>query len=165
MSLGRDIVLRTRQNHALEHATMHLLAAKIPGLRLVGRSDWNGFSLYGNVDAQAVVQAVTEGFSRIKAGQIWLAVHPRCGSNIAVGAALLASAFWLANALPARSGIKRWLNLGVPIAAALALARPGGLALQRHITTTTELDDHYVATIQRHDGPPLIHRVSISWTP
>ena len=42
-------IRKTRRNHGLEHATIHLLSQRVPGLRIVGRSDSGGFWLWGAI--------------------------------------------------------------------------------------------------------------------
>ena len=74
-----------RRNHALEHATIHVLTERLPGLRLVGRSDWGGFTLYGPVDTAQVSAAVSAAMARLSAGEKDLAIHPQCGTNLATG--------------------------------------------------------------------------------
>ena len=49
------IVNKIRRNHALEHATIHVLAENHRPLRVVGRSTLNGFYLYGNLTAEMVI--------------------------------------------------------------------------------------------------------------
>jgi len=83
-----DFILRVRQSHALEHATIHILTQRHVGLKLMGRSTAAGFYLYGQVDTDRVGAAVTEAIARLQAGEAELAVHPRCGTNLAVGALL-----------------------------------------------------------------------------
>ncbi|MBM3187403.1 MAG: hypothetical protein FJZ90_01625, partial [Chloroflexi bacterium] len=107
------ITRRIRQNHALEHATMHLLARTQGPLRLVGRSDWRGFWLYGVVPTEAVRSAAHEALARLHAGEADMAVHARCGTNIVVAALLagtgvaLASAAVRAGSTPS-GGFRRW---------------------------------------------------------
>ena len=79
-----DLIRRVRQNHALEHATMHVLSRRNPYLTLMGRSTPSGFVLYGDVAAQEIANAATEALALLQQGQEHLAVHPRCGTNLAV---------------------------------------------------------------------------------
>jgi N-methylhydantoinase B len=46
-----------RRNHALEHATLHVLAQQFPQALLAGRADARGFVLYGSVPGAAVQAA------------------------------------------------------------------------------------------------------------
>ncbi|MEM6527569.1 MAG: DUF6391 domain-containing protein [Chloroflexota bacterium] len=75
-------ILRTRRNHALEHATIHILSARVRGLQMAGRSDASGFVLIGDVETNVVVQAVSDALNRLRGGQRNLAIHPNCGTNL-----------------------------------------------------------------------------------
>jgi hypothetical protein len=157
------LVLQTRQNHALEHATMHLLTAHWPGLRLVGRSDWNGFTLYGEVETEAVEQAVTEALARLQNHEAWLAVHPRCGTNLATTVLLAGSTTYVAALLPTRSRLAKGVAIVAAVVGALTLGQRFGLAAQRHITTTPYLEDTRVVAVHRQaQGGAVIHRVIVA---
>ena len=94
------ILQRTRQHHAIEHATIHLLAARFPHLVLAGMSDPWGFTLFGHLSREAIEDAVAEALRRLQAGEEKLAYHPNCGTNLTTSillvtaAALLGSIDW-----------------------------------------------------------------------
>lgn len=130
---------RTRRNHGLEHATLHVLSEKFPHKSLAGHSDMKGFWLLGDIPTEDVQAAVKEALNRLKGGENNLAVHPNCGTNFAVAGFLVALAsmfgFWGAG--------RRWQDKleRLPFAATLAtitliLAQPLGLKVQQHITTS-----------------------------
>ncbi|GAG46770.1 unnamed protein product, partial [marine sediment metagenome] len=53
-----DLITALRQNHALEHATVSLLARKLDSnVRIIGKSTFDGFYIYGNVPSKAVREA------------------------------------------------------------------------------------------------------------
>ncbi len=68
-------VVRVRRNHALEHATMHVLSQHQRTLRLMGRSSLSGFFIYGQVDTEALAAAASEALVRLQNGEVDLAVH------------------------------------------------------------------------------------------
>ena len=112
-----DVVERTRQHHAIEHATIHVLTARHPDRSFSGYSDPLGFTIYGNVDEHDVRTAVGDALLRLQAGERQLAIHPNCGTNLlttAVAATLAA----LSGALIVRRG---WLER-VTVSLALTLA-------------------------------------------
>ncbi len=155
--------LRIRQNHALEHATMCLLSRDDPQLHLAGRSDWNGFCLYGPVETQAVIKAVAEALSRLKRDERWLALHPRCGTNLAVTSALVGVAAFAAAASSARSFFGRLLRVLLAVVAAWIVAQPLGAAVQRECTTTANLDGVRVRLVRREiRGGVVVHRIVIA---
>ncbi len=83
---------RIRRNHALEHATLQVLAEKIPGLRMAGYSDQRGFWLIGQVETSRIQEAAEEALARLKSGEASLAIHPRCGTHL-VATSLMAGSF------------------------------------------------------------------------
>ena len=82
--LAGNIPVRVRNNHALEHATLHVLQEKGLKSRLGGISDVGGFWIYGDVETEAIFTAAQEALKRLADGESELAVHPNCGTNIAV---------------------------------------------------------------------------------
>jgi hypothetical protein len=156
-------VKRLRQNHALEHATMHVLAQHGVAVRLIGRSDWSGFVLYGEVDTQLVLRAVSEALSRLQRGEGELAIHPRCGTNLAVAALLGGGAALALIALPTRARWGRVLGGMAAMLAVLALAQPLGLRAQRVCTTTADVEGLYLHAIHREGlGNMVVHRVIVA---
>ena len=154
---------RTRRNHGLEHATITILSQHLRGVSLVGRSTPNGFHLYGNVSTEDLSNAVQEALSRMKAGEVGLAVHPNCGTNF-VTAGIAAGVAAYIGFMGANSGSARRERL--PLVAAMAtmaliFAQPVGLEVQRHITTSGEMRDMRVARIDRRQrGSVVAHFVT-----
>src|SRR5512145_1874572 len=98
-SLNLPWLTRIQRNHGLEHATIHILSRRNGNLSLVGRSDWNGFTLYGPVDTAEVKHAAQEALRRLRQGEAELAVHPRCGTVVATTGFLTGLAAFIALSL------------------------------------------------------------------
>jgi len=145
--LGR-LIGTVRRNHALEHATIAVLAARLGhDVRLVGRSTFNGFYLYGEMDEEQVRQSSAEALARLRGGESHLAISPMCGTNLAV-AGLLAGASSLI-ALGNRSRLQRTPNVLLASMLGVLAAQPlGGLA-QKHLTTHPDLSDTELVSIRR----------------
>ena len=148
MLLNLPIILETRRNHALEHATLHLLARKYK-TTMAGHSNPTGFYLLGEFDLEDIADAATEAMKRLKAGESGLAVHEGCGTNLAV-AALLPATFAWAPLQGAKS--TRWRLLLIPLALVFALfgyflSKPLGPWLQKYITTEADLGDMRITQI------------------
>jgi hypothetical protein len=147
-------VRRVRRNHGLEHATIHLLSRKIRNLNMAGRSVIDGFFLYGNADTETVRAAVEEAITRMRNGEHTLAIHPNCGTGL-VTAGFLTSLTTLLGTIGVgenwREKLSRLPTLIVLSTAAIILAQPMGLSLQRHITTLGDLGDLEVVDISRYD--------------
>lgn len=151
-----------RQNHALEHATMHVLSQRNPYVRLMGRSTTGGFYIYGDLDTHQVANAVSEALVRLQHGEEHLAVHPRCGTNLAVTAILAGTAAFSATLGRSRSKLDR-LPLALTAATIGAIAaQPLGHKIQERITTTPEVHGLYIAGVQRREQGRLVsHKVII----
>ena len=149
MLLDLPLILETRRNHALEHATLHVLARKYLNQHMAGHSNPTGFFLLGNFQTEDVSSAATEAMARLLAGESGLAVHPGCGTNLVVSALLPATFAW-APLRGARSTFWRvWL---IPIAVVFAafgyfLSKPLGPWLQKYITTEADLGDMQIVEV------------------
>ena len=117
--LDLPFVLETRRNHALEHATLHVLAAKYPAQHMAGHSNPTGFFILGDLSLEDVTNAVTQALTRLRAGESNLAIHAGCGTNIATTLLLSGTFAWFA-LRGAKSTFGRILRL--PFAVAFAVA-------------------------------------------
>ncbi len=165
VSLPRSFGERVRRNHALEHATLHVLGREMPNLSLAGRSDWNGFLLYGDIHTDSLRQAVQEAYERLRAGEVQLSVHPHCGTNMAVAAALSGVAF-LVGLLGSQGARKRrWPLTFLALAGALTLAQPLGPEVQRRYTTNPDMEGVSIGRVRcLRRGRFAVHRVEIEHT-
>lgn len=124
-----------KQNHALEHATIVLLSRRFPETRFSGISFAAGFFVFGDVPTEAILPAAQEALNLLRTDQPELAVHERCGTNLAVSGLLTGlSAMAVAKM---RRPYSTANNVILASTAALVLARPLGLTVQRYITTQT----------------------------
>ncbi len=164
--LTQPYVLRVRRNHALEHATIHMLNRR--GFQLSGRSDGGGFSLFGEAPTEEVESAAAEALARMKAGECSLALHPNCGTNLVVSAVVATMVAYLGFAGRGwRAGGARFPTMLNLMLAALFLAMPLGMRLQRDFTTEGELGDMQLAGVTRASlrlpfqaGGITVHRVA-----
>ncbi|MEX2161130.1 MAG: DUF6391 domain-containing protein [Anaerolineales bacterium] len=162
MAINSPRVLRTRRNHALEHASIHVLSAKNPHRKLAGHSDAGGFWLLGDLTSEEVRQAVEEAARRLRAGERWLAVHPNCGTNLMTAATLSGLAGGVAmRGASRRGGLLERLPLAILLSVvALMAARPLGARLQERVTTSSDLGPLHVVDIRRRQrGQLTMHRV------
>lgn len=163
--LDAPYVRRTRRNHGLEHATIHMLNRQ--NYRLSGRSFDSGFVLLGDVPTEKVEAAVHEALRRMRRGEHGLALHPNCGTNLAT-TGLLATVVGAAGfgGRGLRTVFDRFSLVMVLMMGVVLLAQPLGMSLQRHITTEGDPGDLEVTGVSRQQmqfpfgGPPLIiHRI------
>ncbi len=157
-----DIANIIRQNHALEHATIHVLSRHNPYVRIMGRTTPSGFQIVGEMGTQDVANAATEALVRLQQGEAHLSVHPRCGTNLAVTGVLAGTAAFGATLGRPRSRLER-LPLAL-IAATLAaiVAQPLAQLVQERVTTSPDLDGVYIENVERQNrGKMAIHRVIV----
>jgi len=163
-----DLVARIRRNHGLEHATVHILSRQQPRLSVVGRSDWDGFTLYGPLDTTAVNEAAHEALRRLQQGEAGLAVHPRCGTVLATTGLLTGLAAFMALSLDTSGSKARFRWPAVPtavLAATIAamFAQPLGLLLQERFTVSGQPGSLQIKTVTaRQTGNLTVHRIETS---
>ena len=148
MLLDLPLILETRRNHALEHATLHVLARKYR-TPMAGHSNPTGFFLLGDPSTDDVREAANEAMTRLRAGEHGLAVHPGCGTNLVAATLLPATFAWV----PFRgTRTTRWRLLLIPFALTFALfgyllSRPLGPWLQKYITTEADLGNMQIVDV------------------
>ena len=138
---------RTRQNHALEHATFTVLATMDPTLSLSARSNNNGFTIFGDLDLGLLRRAIDEALARLLAGEAELAIHPNCGTNLAVGVSIVTIGTMLGMA--SNNNRTRVASAATSSVAGWMSARPVGEYVQKHFTTLPELEGVRVTDIKR----------------
>ncbi len=124
-----------KQNHALEHATIVLLSRKFPDVRLAGISFAAGFFVFGDLPTEAILPAAQEALNLLRTTSPELAIHERCGTNLAVSGLLTGLAAMTVARM--RRPYNTANNVILASTAALILARPLGLTVQRYVTTQT----------------------------
>lgn len=165
--LELPLISRVRRNHALEHATIQVLSERNRDLRLVGRSSMWGFYIYGDVSTTDVLAAAQEGLRRLRSGQRNMAIHPNCGTNLAVAGVLAGLGAFLAlgglSPKRDRSFLDRLARLPLAFTAAtlgIILARPLGPAFQAYVTTQPDVGDmHIVGVTRERKAGITIHHV------
>ena len=124
-----------KQNHALEHATIVLLSRKYPDVRFAGISFAAGSFVFGDVPTEAILPAAQEALTLLRTTSPELAIHERCGTNLAVTAMVTGiSAMTVARM---RRPFGTVNNVILATMAAMIASRPLGLTVQRYVTTQT----------------------------
>jgi len=148
------IIRRVRRNHALEHATVHMLSRRIKNLRIAGRANDSGFVLIGDVPTDVVEKAAQEALERMQRGESKLAIHPNCGTNLVTTGTMTTFAAMVG--LSAGSNTRRFspdrfsLTLMLTIMA-LIVSQPMGLRIQEFITTKGEPGDLEIIGVKRNE--------------
>ena len=162
MILKLPLILETRRNHALEHATIHMLSAKYPDRHLAGHSNPTGFFILGNVTTDDLKAAIGEALTRLRAGESELAIHAGCGTNFATTVLLAGGMAWFPLS-GAKSMRRRFWLLPFAVAFGLlgfVLSQPLGPILQAKVTTEADMGNLQVEDIipLRKNGV-AVHRV------
>ena len=162
--LSSPLISRLRRNHALEHASIHVLSQRNPHKTFVGRSDANGFFLFGNVPTEEVSLAVDEAMRRLSAGEHRLALHPNCGTSfLTAGVMAAAGSFISLHGSKDESWHERLGRLPLAILLSMLgiiLAQPLGIKLQQRVTTQPNLGSMKVLSIRPLSrGRTTTHRV------
>jgi uncharacterized protein DUF6391 len=149
MILDLPHILATRRNHAVEHATLKILARKYDDKKLAGHSNPTGFFLFGDMTTDDVRNAIQEAITRLRAGEKELAIHPGCGTNMAASM-ILPMTFASVPFQNGRSSRRGCLLLPAALMFALfgyVLSKPLGPWLQRNVTTEANLGNLQVQEI------------------
>ena len=157
--LNLPLLLETRRNHALEHATLQILSPKYPAVPIGGHSNPTGFFVLGDVDVDDLRAAAAEALERLRSGESDLAIHPGCGTNYATSGLLAGSLAWFGLQGKSAWHKKLWrIPFILPLAVLVwELSKPLGPALQARVTTEAQLGDLEILSVERIR--PSLHRV------
>lgn len=159
--INQGFAIRLRSNHALEHATLHVLQQTGFTGRLGGISDAGGFWIYGEIPTETLLVAAQAACKRLAAGESGLAVHPNCGTNLAVGALAAGGLAWIGMRGSKGKPTRRMARL--PMAALMGvigyqITKPLGPKIQEQITTNADVSGIEIAEVLRHD---LVHGIMV----
>ena len=158
------LIARIRRNHALEHATIHVLTQHNPRRHLMGRTTANGFYVYGEAEIEEVAAAVSEALARLRQGEHDLAVHPRCGTNLATAGVLAGLSSFVVMSGRSKSRLVKLPQVVLAATMAVIAAQPLGLALQKHVTTLADVEGVTIEGITRQQrGQAVVHHVRIQF--
>ena len=140
MILDLPYILETRRNHALEHATLHMLA-RTHKINMGGHSNPTGFFIFGELRTEDIRAALEEAYTRLRGGESELAIHPGCGTNLVATAFLPGTLAWLPFQSTRSTRIRLLL---LPLAILFGvfgfiLSKPLGTWMQRNLTTEADL--------------------------
>jgi hypothetical protein len=157
--LNTPLIGQTRRNHALEHATIHLLSERFPGRPMAGHSNPSGFLLIGDLPSEAVREAVTEALARLQNGEHYLAIHEGCGTNYVVtgGLAALFAFVGMSGTRTNRERLERLPLVMLLSIVAFMIGKPLGPALQKSVTT--DADPGELALLDVYPMSKNVHRV------
>lgn len=156
-----SMINSTRKNHALEHATMTILAQRYKSVRMMGHSNPGGFVLLADLPTEIVTEAVLEAKRRLENGEPNLAVHPNCGTNLVVSSLAGSVAAFGVLGLLGSKGKNTWWHYLLALFVAVPtfkLAKPLGPKLQKYLTTDPATQDMAVQMVtSQKTGNSFVH--------
>ncbi|MEL6310351.1 MAG: DUF6391 domain-containing protein, partial [Chloroflexota bacterium] len=164
--LELPLVKRVRQNHGLEHATIHMLNRQ--NYVLSGRASLGGFVIMGDVPTEKIEKAATDALSRLRKGQRQLAIHPNCGTNL-VTAGLMSTSIAAVGFMGTdrRRAWERFPFVMVFMMLASLYATPVGMVVQEHITTDGNPGDMQIVRVKKGEmrlpfrsKPIVVHTIT-----
>lgn len=147
------LIRKVRRNHALEHATIHMLSKRTKDMPIAAHSNNNGFVVFGDIPTESLETAVREAITRLQAGESQWAVHPNCGTNLATAGGLTTISGWIGFGFNRnkRFSLDRLSWTMTLMLLSLMMAQPLGMRLQAHITTKGDIGDLEFLRIKRHE--------------
>ena len=144
-----QVIAHIRKNHAMEHAAIHLLTKAMPSVSFAGYSFIRGFWILGKAELQDVQKNVELAYARLKNGEQQLAIHPGCGTNIAVTGLCTASAAMLTTLglSDEDSKLERFSAFTTAGMIGALIGRPLGPKVQKYITTDADVSDLTIVSI------------------
>jgi hypothetical protein len=144
-------ILSIRRNHAVEHATIHILSKQHPTRAISGYSDTRGFWIIGPIPGEDVRLAVDEAIKRLQGGESRLAYHPNCGTNIVTTGVVTGFSAWIAmlgSGKKMSDKIDRLPMVFLLSTLAVIMAQPLAYNLQVKGTTTSDLGEFAIRRIE-----------------
>ncbi len=144
-----NAIAHIRKNHAMEHATIHLLTQAKPGVSVSGYSFIKGYWLLGRVELEDVQKAAEMALARLNNGEKKLAIHPNCGTNLAVIGLCTAAAAMITtmDTKDDDSFINRFSAYTTAGLIGALAGKPLGPKVQKKITTDANVKDISIVSI------------------
>ena len=159
-----ELLTRIRRNHALEHATIHVLTTRNPKTHIVGRSDNRGFYLYTDLTKPVIEEGVRLALDRLRAGEHRLAIHPNCGTNLLTAGVLSGlAAYFSIQGSDEHGQEDKFKRLPLAIMSAilgLLIAQPLGSRVQQYLTTKADPGDLEIKSVEKiRSGKVNLYRI------
>jgi len=145
------LIRKVRRNHALEHATFHMLSRKQKDMPIAAHSNNNGFIVIGNVPTDVLESAVKEAITRLQNGESQWALHPNCGTNLATAGGLTTFSGWLGFGRRKKLTLDRISWTMTLMLVSMLVAPSLGTRIQEHITTKGDIGDLEFLQITRRE--------------
>ena len=144
-----NVIAHIRKNHAMEHATIHVLTEALPNVSFGGWSFVKGFWILGKAELQDVQKAAEMAYARLNNGERKLAVHPNCGTNVAMIGLCTAAAAMLTTlgTDEDESGMTKFSAFTTAGMIGALAGKPLGPKVQEKITTDADVSSLSIVSI------------------
>jgi len=139
-----------RRNHAIEHATINVLEESAGHrLNVSGLSKEDGFYIAGIQNQEMIEQAAVNGLRLLKSGNCQLAIHRRCGTDVAIANFISAVVFFM---LLFSTGLFSFLNIIVALLLSNLVSPYLGEIIQKYFTTSCEVGNMEIVGLEYEIG-------------
>lgn len=139
-----------RRNHAIEHATINVLEQSAGyQLKLSGLSTEDGFYISGIENSDIVEEAAFHGLNLLKQGHCHLAIHRRCGTDMAIANFLSALIFLFLLLSTKTISI---FNIIIALLLSNLISPYLGEYVQKYFTTSCEVKNTEIVGLQYEIG-------------
>lgn len=126
-----------RRNHAIEHATINVLEQSAGyQLNISGLSKEDGFYITGIQNPQMVEDAAIQGLNLLKQGNCQMAIHRRCGTDMAIANFVSALIFLI---LLFTTGMFSFLSIIIALFLSNLISPYLGEYVQKYFTTSCDV--------------------------
>lgn len=152
-----------RRNHAIEHATINVLE-KLAGHRLniSGLSRENGFYITGIQNPEMVEQAAIQALGLLKEGDCQLAIHRRCGTDVAIANFISALVFL---ALLLTTGSFSIFNIIIALLLSNLISPYLGEYVQKYFTTSCDVINMKIVGLEYELGRQVDASILLRYLP
>ena len=139
-----------RRNHAVEHATINVLE-EVAGQRLniSGLSQEDGFYIAGIQNPEMVEEAAFRGLNLLRQGNCQMAIHRRCGTDVAIANFISALVFLI---LLFTTGMFSLLNMIIALLLSNLISPYLGELVQKYFTTSCQVGNMEIVGLEYEIG-------------
>ncbi len=139
-----------RKNHAIEHATINVLEQSAgQRLNISGLSSEDGFYIAGIQSPEMVEEAAIQGLNLLKQGHCQLAIHRRCGTDVAIANFISALVFLI---LLFTTGMFSILNIIIALLLSNLISPYLGEYVQKYFTTSCDVRSMEIVGLEYEIG-------------
>jgi len=139
-----------RRNHALEHATINILEHQAgQRLNISGLSREDGFFIAGIQNPEMVESAASQGLTLLKKGNCQLAIHRRCGTDLAIASFISALIFLI---LLVTTGMFSIFSIIIALLLSNIVSPYFGEYVQKYFTTSCDVKNMQIVGLEYEIG-------------